>query len=397
MARPMPRLDPVMSATFPFQVTVRSSSLFLETRWIVPGVRPSGGGRSAKPGAAEHDIPDPIRRQEVVRKAEVDPAGGVPLLDLLGGQRERQAAEVVLELRELPGPNDGDDLSLPQPVPGDLRGGLAEGPGHVVHRTSHGQVPLGSLHELSLVQPLLLAGGRRLAVLARQEAAGERRPGRLSGVQGDALPVPAVLLALLPAGGLHPDTPHGLGRGSEEPGGTPPLGGFPAQALNNPGEKTALALWQRGPLAVSVLAGQYTSVAGLADDFPHPTGLARGGLRADRGPGHLRGGRRLAAPGDFIPSVRDLANELVINPNTVARAFVELEKRGVVEARRGRGTAIAAEALDLCRRLRLRIVRERIRDGLREAVFSGLPVEEIKQVVEEELALARGGQFREKR
>ncbi len=102
-------------------------------------------------------------------------------------------------------------------------------------------------------------------------------------------------------------------------------------------------------------------------------------------------------PGDFIPSVRDLANELVINPNTGARAVVELEKRGVVEARRGRGTAIAAEALDLCRRLRLRIVRERIRDGLREAVFSGLPVEEIKQVVEEELALARGGQFREKR
>jgi GntR family transcriptional regulator len=102
-------------------------------------------------------------------------------------------------------------------------------------------------------------------------------------------------------------------------------------------------------------------------------------------------------PGDFIPSVRDLANELVINPNTVARAFVELEQRGVVEVRRGRGTVIAAEAEALCGKERLRIVRERIRDALREAVFSGLPAVEIKQVVEEELTLARGGQFREKR
>jgi GntR family transcriptional regulator len=102
-------------------------------------------------------------------------------------------------------------------------------------------------------------------------------------------------------------------------------------------------------------------------------------------------------PGDFIPSVRDLANDLVINPNTVAKAFVKLEENGVVEARRGRGTVIAAEAVDFCLRERLRIVRERIRDALREAVFSGLPADEIKHVFDEELSRARGGQFREKR
>ncbi len=102
-------------------------------------------------------------------------------------------------------------------------------------------------------------------------------------------------------------------------------------------------------------------------------------------------------PGDFIPSVRDLANDLVINPNTVSRAFIDLEKRGVVEARRGRGTVVADGAEELCRRERLRIVRERIRAALREAVFSGLPAEEIKQVADEELTRARGGGFREKR
>jgi GntR family transcriptional regulator len=102
-------------------------------------------------------------------------------------------------------------------------------------------------------------------------------------------------------------------------------------------------------------------------------------------------------PGDYIPSVRDLANELVINPNTVAKAFVKLEENGVVEARRGRGTVIAPEAVNFCLRERLRIVRERIRDALREAVFSGLPADEIKHVFDEELTRARGGQFREKR
>jgi len=102
-------------------------------------------------------------------------------------------------------------------------------------------------------------------------------------------------------------------------------------------------------------------------------------------------------PGDFIPSVRDLASELVINPNTVARAFVELERRGVVVARRGRGMAVAEEAVAHCRQERARLVRERIRAALRQAVFSGLLTEEIKKVVDEELTLARAGQIREKR
>ena len=102
-------------------------------------------------------------------------------------------------------------------------------------------------------------------------------------------------------------------------------------------------------------------------------------------------------PGDFIPSVRDLASDLVLNPNTVARAFVELEKRGVVVARRGRGMAVADEAVALCRQQRLQMVRERIRAALQEVGFSGLTPAEIKKVVDEELAQApRQAQFREK-
>ena len=49
-------------------------------------------------------------------------------------------------------------------------------------------------------------------------------------------------------------------------------------------------------------------------------------------------------PGAMIPSVRDLAGRLLVHPNTVARAFQELERRGAVAAKRGRGMEVTAEA-----------------------------------------------------
>jgi GntR family transcriptional regulator len=46
-------------------------------------------------------------------------------------------------------------------------------------------------------------------------------------------------------------------------------------------------------------------------------------------------------PGDQLPTVRQVATELTINPNTVNRAYAELEKDGAVSSRRGRGTFVA--------------------------------------------------------
>lgn len=48
-------------------------------------------------------------------------------------------------------------------------------------------------------------------------------------------------------------------------------------------------------------------------------------------------------PGDKIPSVRELASELQINPNTVQRTFQELEREGIVETRRGLGRYVTSE------------------------------------------------------
>jgi GntR family transcriptional regulator len=94
--------------------------------------------------------------------------------------------------------------------------------------------------------------------------------------------------------------------------------------------------------------------------------------------------------GALVPSVRDLADQLVVNPNTVARAFQELERRRVVQVRRGRGMEVTAEAPDLCRAQQQQIIRGRIREALRLAASSALSADEVRQLVEEELSHVRG-------
>src|SRR5437667_12596575 len=95
-------------------------------------------------------------------------------------------------------------------------------------------------------------------------------------------------------------------------------------------------------------------------------------------------------PGSLIPSVRDLAQRLLVHPNTVARAFQELERRGVVTARRGVGMEVTPEARKLCRDERQEIVRAQIRDALKAAVASALPAEAIRKLVDEELHRVNG-------
>ena len=50
---------------------------------------------------------------------------------------------------------------------------------------------------------------------------------------------------------------------------------------------------------------------------------------------------RALRPGDQLPAIRPLAEELVMNPNTVAKAYRELEREGVIELRQGSGAFVA--------------------------------------------------------
>lgn len=91
------------------------------------------------------------------------------------------------------------------------------------------------------------------------------------------------------------------------------------------------------------------------------------------------------AVGDLIPSVRELAVRLNVHPNTVAKAFQELERLGVVTARRGRGMEVMPDAPKICQSQRRERVGKRIRAALREAMSSGLSAEEIRRLVEDEI------------
>ena len=85
-------------------------------------------------------------------------------------------------------------------------------------------------------------------------------------------------------------------------------------------------------------------------------------------------------PEDPLPSVRQLALDLTINPNTVARAYLELEHEGVIYKRQGQGTYVSAEALDASRRERSRIIGSLFEKAIVEAVNFGMSASEIDEV-----------------
>ncbi|HUY33836.1 MAG TPA: GntR family transcriptional regulator [Pirellulales bacterium] len=91
-------------------------------------------------------------------------------------------------------------------------------------------------------------------------------------------------------------------------------------------------------------------------------------------------------PGELVASVRELARELAINPNTVARAYRQLQTEGVLEPQRGTGLAVAGKAAKQCRGERIELIRARVRQVLAEAKHSRLDPDELRSLIEQELA-----------
>ncbi len=86
-------------------------------------------------------------------------------------------------------------------------------------------------------------------------------------------------------------------------------------------------------------------------------------------------------PGEEVPPIRVLAEKLVVNPNTVARAYRELEAAGVVEKRRTAGTFVSEGGSPLARRERVKILTERVDALLAEARQMGIEVSEIVELI----------------
>ena len=88
-------------------------------------------------------------------------------------------------------------------------------------------------------------------------------------------------------------------------------------------------------------------------------------------------------PGDELPPIRVLAEQLLINPNTVARAYRELEVGGLLTKRQGAGTYVSDGGSPLARRERLRILTERVDALLAEAHQMKFDVGEVVKLVRE--------------
>jgi len=97
---------------------------------------------------------------------------------------------------------------------------------------------------------------------------------------------------------------------------------------------------------------------------------------------YLAASGRLKA-GEELPPIRVLADRLIVNPNTVARAYRELEFAGVVEKRRTAGTYVSDQGSPLARRERVKILTERIDALLAEARQMDIAFDEVVKLAEQ--------------
>jgi GntR family transcriptional regulator len=87
-------------------------------------------------------------------------------------------------------------------------------------------------------------------------------------------------------------------------------------------------------------------------------------------------------PEDPLPSVRQLAVELAVNPNTVARAYLDLEIEGVIYKRQGAGTFVSGQGVEMSKAERRRVLGELIEKALVEGVNLGLGERELRETFE---------------
>lgn len=94
--------------------------------------------------------------------------------------------------------------------------------------------------------------------------------------------------------------------------------------------------------------------------------------------------RGILRPGDKVPSVRDMALFLGVNPNTVQKAYEELEREGTIFTRRGQGNFVSEDE-NIVDKIKERMVKDLIEKYRKELEELGLSKEEIFNLLKEML------------
>ncbi len=92
-----------------------------------------------------------------------------------------------------------------------------------------------------------------------------------------------------------------------------------------------------------------------------------------------------------LPSIRDLASELIINPNTVARAYRELKIEGFIYAKKGKRCYVSDISSSLIKKERLKILNNIFDEAIKETKGFNLELNEIKKLFEHRLKIVSKG------
>lgn len=102
----------------------------------------------------------------------------------------------------------------------------------------------------------------------------------------------------------------------------------------------------------------------------------------------LRISARVLNPHDPLPSIRELATKLLINPNTVARAYREMEREGFIYTRKGKGCFVSDKSISLAKETRLEVLNKIFDNAIEEAKGCELTSNDINRLFQQRLGTA---------
>ncbi|ADG83539.1 GntR family transcriptional regulator [Thermincola potens] len=88
------------------------------------------------------------------------------------------------------------------------------------------------------------------------------------------------------------------------------------------------------------------------------------------------------APGEMLPSIRNLAKQLQISVITTKRAYEELEQEGFIETVTGKGSFVAGQSQELLRERRLKVVEDKLAEAVAESKILNISLKELQEMLQ---------------